>query len=63
MGATINLVTRCRKLGAAMPSGVDLDIIMKLLTKIIVQEHVNDDDAFEVASKAYSEGFNNITIE
>jgi len=63
MGATVSLINRCRKLGAAMPSGVDHEIIAKLLTKLIVQEHVNDEDAFEVASEAYAEGFNNITIE
>lgn len=62
MSTTI-LIDRCRKLGAAMPNGVDHEIVLKLLTKLIVQEHINDDDAFEIASKAYAEGFENTFTE
>jgi len=44
-----------------MPNEVPHDTLMKILAKIIVQEKVLDCDAFEMASKAYAEGFNGKT--
>jgi hypothetical protein len=52
---------RCFKLGQEMPNEVPHDTLMKILAKIIVQEKVLDCDAFEMASKAYAEGFNDKT--
>lgn len=56
------MIERCYTLGQNMPNGVNYDIIRQIFIKIIVQEHVQDDNAFEAASKAYSEGFNNLPL-
>jgi hypothetical protein len=48
---------RCFKLGKEMPDEVEHEILMKILAKVIVQEKVQDDDAFDYASSAYAEGF------
>lgn len=52
---------RCFKLGQEMPNEVEYYTLMKILAKIIVEEKVLDCDAFEMASKAYAEGFNGKT--
>jgi hypothetical protein len=53
---------RCWRLGQEMLNEVEHTVLMNLLAKIIVQEKVLDCDAFEMASKAYSEGFYNIPL-
>ena len=53
---------RCYKLGQEMPDKVEHEVLMKILAKVIVQEKVLDCDAFEMASKAYAEGFNNLEL-
>lgn len=57
MSVEQRLMEKCRALGCAMPNGVDHEIITNLLTKLIVQEKYNGEDAFELASKSYAEGF------
>jgi len=53
---------RCWELGQKMPDKVEHKILMGILAKVIVQEKVLDDDAFKMASKAYSEGFNGFKL-
>jgi hypothetical protein len=53
---------RCFKLGKEMPDEIEYEILMKILAKIIVQEKVQDDDAFDYASKAYNEGFLDLSM-
>jgi hypothetical protein len=62
MSALNRMRLRCFKLGKEMPDEVEHEILMKILAKIIVQEKVHDDDAFELASKAYAEGFNGLVV-
>jgi hypothetical protein len=54
------LINRSRELGKITPNKVKHETILELLAKIIVEEKVLDEDAFEVASKAFAEGFNNV---
>ena len=53
---------RCWNLGQEMPDKVEHEILMKILAKAIVYEKVLDDDAFEMASKAFAEGFNDLPL-
>ena len=53
---------RCFKLGEQMPDKVEHQTLMGILAKVIVQEKVLDEDAFEAASKAYAEGFNGLNL-
>lgn len=53
---------RCYRLGKEMPNKIPHDEVLKLLAKIIVQEKVLDDDAFEIASKAYAKGFQHLKL-
>jgi hypothetical protein len=58
-----NFITRCKELGRSSPielTGADLSTA---LAKIIVNEKVQDDDAFEIAEKYYNEGRNEPSIE
>ena len=57
------LIRRCRKLGQAMPSKISHETLAEILTKIIVEEKMNSIEAFIIASKAFSEGFNNVELE
>jgi len=57
MGDLAQLKQKCYDLGKAMPNGVSHETLIKLLAKIIVQEKIHDEDAFEIASKAYSDSF------
>lgn len=53
---------RCWNLGQEMPDQVEHEVLMGILAKVIVQEKVLDEDAFEAASKAYAEGFNGLNL-
>lgn len=53
---------RCYELGKLTPDKVPHKTLMKMLAKIIVEEKVRDDDAFEMASKAFAEGFNGLGL-
>jgi hypothetical protein len=57
MGNEERMMERCRKLGKVMPISISKETLKVIFTKIIVEEKVNDDDAFEMASKSFKETF------
>lgn len=57
MNSIERLINRCHELGGLMPRKVENTELAKILAKIIVEEKVMDEDAFEIASKAFAEGF------
>jgi hypothetical protein len=62
MNNTDNLKQQCYDLGKAMPNKVPHEHLMKILAKVIVKEKIHDDDAFALASRAFSEGFQGLKL-
>ena len=62
MSSIDELKQQCYDLGKSMPDKVPHTTLMKILAKIIVEKGVNDDDAFDLASRAYTEGFQGLKL-
>ena len=52
----------CYQMGYETTIFIEHDELMKKLAKIIVHEKVMDDEAFEMAQKAFAEGCNDRNI-
>lgn len=58
-----NFITRCKDLGRTSTKELTGDDLSQALAKIIVNEKVLDDDAFEIAAKYYHEGRDSVPGE
>jgi hypothetical protein len=58
-----NFISRCKELGKEPAPELTGDALSTALAKIIVNEKVLDDDAFELAAKCYHEGRASMPIE
>jgi hypothetical protein len=56
------LKQQCYDLGKSMPNKVPHETVMQMLAKVIVEKKIHDDDAFDMASQAYAEGFNGLDL-
>ena len=53
---------RCYKMGQETTDFIEHEALIKKLAKVIVQEKVMDEEAFEMAQQAFSEGCNDRNI-
>ena len=52
----------CYEMGQQSEDKIPYGDLMKKLAKVIVQEKVMDEEAFEIASKAFAEGFQGLKL-
>lgn len=56
------LKNRCYQMGKDSPDKIPHDEIMKKVVKVIVELKINDEDAFSIGSRAFSEGFEGLNL-
>ena len=58
MNSLKRMQDKCYQLGVEMEKEVDDETLQKLFAKVIVQEKILDDDAFEIANTFFERGRN-----